>query len=258
MVGSPKNWELYRIANMVLGIDLCGGCQRWPGTLACTYLRTAALKSVTTHQAEVQTLLALTDQLLESLDPLDADVQQAMDPNTIMMHLRTGDALTRDDCFQHRCTPAGDDWAVDQVQMQRTVNHLMALNNGGMQHTLRGGKPPKGATIENTPTVVLVYDAMHCTTMSHAMGKCEKKASRERSEDYVKDVIIFLENLGFRVKIRGRRNVDEDFAIVSKSRILVTSTTVDSVLVARLVKTRGGAVVVGIKVCEGRPAGCPK
>ena len=133
-IHSHEAWVFYRMGDMILGNDFCGGCQRWPGTLACAYLRTAPVESVLNHHVEVQVLKLLTNKLLLNLVN-DPDLIQGMAKNTIVMHLRIGDALTEDDCFHKQCTAGGIHYAVDVTQMKKVVAQILEMNEQKQRDT---------------------------------------------------------------------------------------------------------------------------
>ena len=94
------------------------------------------------------------------------------------MHLRIGDALTEDDCFHKQCTAGGIHYAVDVTQMKKVVAQILEMN-------------------EQKSTIVLVYDAMHCTFFN-----CKKSVAMSKTYVCQVDWAPSLENISGFLRFR--------------------------------------------------------
>ena len=228
---TPKErWAYYRLGDIVTtraGMQFhqktCEHiCECWPESIACAYYEEALRSADSTSVAK----RGLNDGKLAILKGLvDRYGGDKPLPNTTVVHLRLGDTMSRDDCWEEPpCTTLGR-WI-----------HVYPFN--WYDEVVREIRKSAGAGSR----IVIVGSTGH-------RSKHSRTSHVNRSQAYIERMLEYFAERGFQASFRGDHAPDDDFVYLASAHRLVAGGGGFYQFAQQIALKRGGIVL------EPRPAG---
>ena len=207
----------YRLGDAVKRRPGAPGCRTFPGSIACAYARSTALKS------DMPALLRVVRQRQQPDVPGE---------KSIVIHMRVGDGVQGPDCW-HKASDCFRNF-------EPGVGRLLYALPGAYYAELLPALPRATDGYD----IVLVGAAAHNNRGGHAHDPSGQIVLKETgwSRDYLSKAAAFFEAGGYSVRLREAFDPDTDFTFMAMAHMFVQGGGGFSGLVAQLVAHSGRTV----------------
>lgn len=223
----PHNnfWNEYRIGDAVSRKFDAPGCERFPDTIACLYLKH------TDSANDIGVLISVIDTVQDALKCKTAP------KDVVVMHLRLGDGLCAQydkPCRGARVTrPSCWDSDNDCFNNPSSETKQYAFSRRWYEKVL--------ATVieQNYTKVVLVTDTEHWTRTPDP-----RRGDHSVDVEYIQNVIRYFSSEFVQVSLKETGEPDEDFIYMASARHFIRGGGGYSRLVSDVVQARGGDILI--------------